>query len=258
MTLALSQTGLLTVRSLRTLRRQPVYLAFSLVQPLVWLLLFGTVFSAIGKLPGFGEDSYLAYLTPGVVAMTAMLVANWAGTTFIQDIERGVMERTLSSPVRRGSLVAASVCYQGISMVILGLLVFGAAWVAGVRYSGSWVGVPVAIGLAVLLAAAFTGLSDALALLLRSQEALIGLSQFLTLPLSFLSSVMIAPELMPSWVASAAKWNPLDWAASGSREALSANPDWGLVGRDAAQLTVLALVLGFVAAGAFRAYQRSS
>ncbi|SHM29787.1 ABC transporter permease [Cryptosporangium aurantiacum] len=257
MTLALTQTRLLTVRSLRTLGRQPVFLAFNLIQPLLWLLLFGTVFSAIDRLPGIG-DSYLEYLAPGVVAMTAMLTANWAGSDLIQDIERGVMDRTLSSPTRRGAIIAASIVYQGICMVILGLIVFAAAWLAGVRYPGSWVGVPVTIGLAVLLAAAFTALSDALAVLLRSQNALIGLSQFLTLPLSFLSSVMIAPSLMPSWVASAAKWNPLDWAATGSREALSASPDWALVGRDAAQLAALALVLAVAAVSAFRTYQRSS
>ncbi|WP_035857172.1 ABC transporter permease [Cryptosporangium arvum] len=257
MTLALAQTGLLTARSLRTLGRQPVYLAFSLVQPLLWLLLFGSVFTAIGRLPGFG-GSYLEFLTPGVVAMTAMLTANWAGTTFVQDIDRGVMDRTLSSPTRRGAIVAASIVHQGISVVILGALVFGAAWLAGVRFPGSWVGVPVALGLAVLLAAAFTALSDALAVLVRSQEALIGLSQFLALPLSFLSSVLMAPGLMPSWVASAARWNPLDWAAVGSREALSASPDWGLVTRDAVQLAVLALVFAVGAVGAFRSYQRGS
>lgn len=256
MTLALAQTRLLTERSLRTLGRQPVYLAFSLVQPLIWLLLFGTVFESVGRLPGF-SGSYLEYLTPGVVAMTAMLSANWAGTTFVQDIDRGVMDRTLASPTRRGAMVAASVAHQGITVLILGLLVFGAGRLAGVRFPGSWVGIPVALGLSVLLAAAFTALSDALALLLRSQEALIGLSQFLTLPLSFLSSVLMAPDLMPSWVASAARWNPLDWAATGSREALSATPDWGLVGRDALQLAALSLVLAVAAVGAFRRYQRS-
>ena len=169
---------------------------------LLWLLLFGSVFKAIGQLPGFG-DSYLSFLTPGIVALTAMLSANWAGTTFVQDIDRGVMDRTLASPTRRGALVAASIAHQGISVLILGVLVFGAGWLAGVRFPGSWVGVPVALGLSVLLAAAFTALSDALAVLLRSQDALIGLSQFLTLPLSFLSSVLMAPELMPSWVATA-------------------------------------------------------
>ena len=257
MTLAVTQTRLLTARSLRTLGRQPVYLAFSLVQPLIWLLLFGTVFESIGQLPGF-SGGYLEFLTPGIVAMTAMLSANWAGTTFIQDIDRGVMDRTLASPTRRGAIVAASIAHQGITVLILGLLVFGAGWIAGVRFPGSWVGVPVALGLAVLLAAAFTALSDALAVLLRSQDALIGLSQFLALPLSFLSSVLIAPGLMPGWVATAAAWNPLDWAATGSREALSASPDWGLVSRDAVQLFALTTVLAAAAVGAFRSYQRSS
>ena len=62
----------LTLRALRTLSRQPMYLAFNLVQPMVWLLLFGQLFTRLADLPGFGSNSYLEYLTPGVVVMTAV------------------------------------------------------------------------------------------------------------------------------------------------------------------------------------------
>lgn len=258
MTLALSQTQLLTTRALRALGRQPAYLAFSLVQPLIWLLLFGKVFTAIGRLPGFGSHSYLEYLTPGVVAMTAMLTATWAGGNLIQDIDRGVMDRTLSSPTRRGAVIAATVVYQGLTMVVLALLVFGLAWLAGVRYPGGWAGVPITVGFAVLLTAVFTGISDALALLLRQQEALIGLSQLLTLPLSFLSSAMLPPGLLPSWVGTAARFNPLNWAAEGSREALFGHPDWTVVLRDAGLLAGLALLTCWGAIAAFRAYQNAA
>ena len=74
MTLAITHARLLTGRSLRTLWRLPAYLLFTLVQPMVWLLLFGQLFRRIGDLPGFGGN-YLAYLTPGVVVMTAMMSA---------------------------------------------------------------------------------------------------------------------------------------------------------------------------------------
>ena len=64
MTATVLQTRLLTARSLRRLSRQPALLMFTLVQPLVWLLLFGALFQRISALPGFGADRYLDYLTP--------------------------------------------------------------------------------------------------------------------------------------------------------------------------------------------------
>ena len=252
-----SHSFFLTVRSLRTLSRQPMYLAFTLIQPIIWLLLFGQLFKRLSDLPGFGANSYLEYLAPGVVVMTAMFSAGWAGTSFIQDMDRGVMDRHLTSPLRRGALIVGSLAYQGVTTVIQSLIVIGIALLSGARFAGGGVGVLVVVGFAVLLALVFAALSDAVALLVRQQEALIGVSQFLTMPLTFLSSVLMAPALMPGWVADVARFNPVNWAAAGSREALSADPDWGLVGRDLGLLLGLMLVMAWLATRAFRSYQRS-
>jgi ABC-2 type transport system permease protein len=253
----LMHSGYLTARALRTLSRQPMYLAFTLIQPMIWLLLYGQLFKRLSDLPGFGPGSYLEYLTPGVVVMTAMFSAGWAGTSFIQDMERGVMDRNLTSPVKRGALVAGSLAYQAVSTVIQSAIVIGIALLSGARFDGGLPGVLVVFGCAVLLALAFAALSDAVALLVRQQEALIAVSQFLTLPLTFLSSVLMAPSLMPGWVGDVARFNPVDWAAAGSREALSATPDWGVVGRDLGLLLALALIMAWLATRAFRSYQRS-
>jgi ABC-2 type transport system permease protein len=253
----LAHSAFLTVRSLRTLSRQPMYLAFTLIQPMIWLLLFGQLFKRLSDLPGFGADSYLEYLTPGVVVMTAMWSAGWAGTSFIQDMDRGVMDRNLTSPVRRGALITGSLAYQAVTTVIQSVIVIGIALVSGARFDGGVSGLLVLIVFAVLLALSFAALSDAVALLVRQQEALIGVSQFLTTPLTFLSSVLMAAALMPGWVADAARFNPVDWAAAGGREVLSANPDWGLVGRDLGLLLALMLIMAWLATRAFRAYQRS-
>jgi ABC-2 type transport system permease protein len=254
----LRHSAYLTGRGLRTLARQPMYLAFTLIQPMIWLLLFGQLFKRLGDLPGFGGTSYLEYLTPGVVVMTAMWSAGWAGTSFIQDMERGVMDRSLTSPVRRSALVTASLAYQAVITVIQSVIVIGIALLCGARFSGGLPGVLVMIGGAVLLALAFAALSDAVALLVRSQEALIGVSQFLTTPLTFLSSVLMAPALMPGWVANVARFNPVDWAAVGSREAVTPTPDWALIGRDLGLLLALALLTAWLATRAFRSYQRAS
>lgn len=257
MTTFANHSGLLTVRSLRTLSRQPAYLLFTLVQPMVWLLLFGQLFKRIAELPGFGAESYIGYLTPGVIVMTAMMTAGWSGTTFVQDMERGVMDRSLTSPLRRGALISGSLAYQGVVTVVQSVIVFAVGLAAGARYAGGLPGVLVVLACAVLLAVTFAALSDAVALLVRQQEALIGVSQFLVLPLAFLSSVMIAPALMPGWVAEVARFNPVNWAAVASREALTADPDWSLVLSRAGLLLALAVLFGWLATGAFRAYQRS-
>jgi ABC-2 type transport system permease protein len=251
-------TGLLTARSVRTLRRQPAYLAITLVQPMIWLLLFGQLFKGISVLPGFGTGSYLEYLTPGVVVMSAMFTAGWAGTSFIQDMDRGVMDRNLAAPLSRAALIGGSLAYQAITTVIQSLIVFGIGLAAGARYAGGIGGLFVVLLCAVLVAVIFAALSDAVALLVRQQEALIGVSQFLTLPLSFLSSVMMAPAAMPGWVGDVARFNPVDWAAVASRQALTADPDWSAVLGRLGQLAALAVVMGWLATRAFRAYQRSA
>ncbi|WP_262850721.1 ABC transporter permease [Mumia quercus] len=257
MTTVITHTRLLTGRSLRTLGRQPAYLALTLIQPLVWLLLFGELFRNVVELPGFGGSSYLTYLTPGVVVMTAMFSAGWAGTGFIVAMDRGVMDRDLSSPVSRTALIASSLASQSVTIAVQALIVMVVGVVAGARFDGGVAGWVVVVVAAVLLGAVFAALSDAVALLVRQQEALIGISQFLTLPLTFLSSVMLPSALMPGWVAEAARFNPVDWAAVASREALSASPDWSVVAERLGLLLALGLVLAWLATRAFRAYQRS-
>ena len=108
-----------------------------------------------------------------------------------------------------------------------------------------------------LLTVVFAALSNAVALLARDQNALIGISQLLSLPLAFLSSAIMDPQLAPSWLASIATYNPLDWAVVVSRETLAASPDWGSVWPRLGALTALAVLMSWLATKAFAAYQRS-
>ena len=257
MTTALTHARLLSGRSLRTLSRQPAYLLFTLVQPMLWLLLFGQLFRRVTELSGFGGGSYLTYLTPGVIVMTAMSTAGWAGTSTVQDMERGVMDRTLISPIRRPVLVTAGLAHQTLVTVVQSLIVFGAGLLAGARYSGGVLGVLTVLGCAVLLALIFAALSHAIALLVHQQEALIAIAQFLVLPLTFLSSVMIAPAVMPSWVGRVARFNPVDWAAVAGREALQVTPDWGVVLDRGALLAALAALMSWLAVRAYHIHQKA-
>ena len=221
--------GFLTMRSVRTLLRQPAYLLITLVQPVIWLLLFGQLFKSVVSIPGFTDryGTYLEFITPGVIMMTALFSSGWAGTVYIEDMTIGVMDRLLASPVRRGAMMTATLAYQAITTLIQTLIVFGIAWVAGARWAGGWAGVGITLVCAVLIATVIAALSNAIALLVRQQEALIGISQFIVLPLQFLSSAVMDTDLSPGWVQHVARYNPVDWAVVASREALSAEHGLG-------------------------------
>jgi ABC-2 type transport system permease protein len=242
----------------RALLRQPAYLAITLVQPVIWLLLFGQLFRNVVHIPGFaGGGSYLDFITPGVIVMTALFSSGWAGTVFIEDMDRGVMDRLLASPVRRGAMIIGTLAYQALTTVVQTLIVFGIACAAGARFAGGAVGVLVTVLAAALIAVVIASFSDAIALLVRQQEALIGISQFIVLPLQFLSSAIMDTHVAPAWVRHVARYNPVDWACVAARSALSGHPEWGAILPRLALLAALALAMGWLATRAFRSYQRS-
>ncbi len=255
----LTHSAYLTMRGVRALLRQPGYVAITLVQPAIWLLLFGQLFKSVIHIPGFtpGAGSYLEFITPGVIVMTVLFSSAWAGTVYIEDMKRGVMDRLLASPVSRGAIMVGTLAYQSITTVIQTLIVFGIAYATGARFPGAAVGIPLTLLAAVLLTVVFAALSNAVALLVRQQEALIGISQFIALPITFLCSAIMDVALAPAWVRHVARYNPVDWAVVVSRQALSADPDWGAVLPRLGLLAALAVVMAWLATRAFRAYQRS-
>jgi ABC-2 type transport system permease protein len=241
-------------RGVRALLRQPWFVAITLVQPVVWLLLFGALFENVVPAP---NGDYIAYLTPGIVVMSALFSSGWAGMGFITDAERGVMDRLLVSPVRRGSVMTGSLLNQQVTTVVQTLVILVLGFATGARFPGG-VGIMLVFVVSViLLAAAFASYSNALALLLRSQESVIGAVNFVVLPLSFLSSMLVPTDALPGWIAAIAQWNPVDWAVVIGRQTLSADVDWSVVGPRFGGLLALAVVAAALAARSFSSYQRS-
>jgi ABC-2 type transport system permease protein len=257
MTALIQQSTAMSARQLRALVRQPMYVVITIVQPLIWLLLFGALFKRVTDLPGFTAGSYIDYLTPGMVVMSALFSAGWNGMAMLTDINGGVLDRFLTTPARRGPLVAGPLLQAVIVVLIQSVVIILLGAAAGASFSGGAAGIAVLLACAGLLGAAMAGLSNALALLTRQEESLIGAVQFLVLPLAFLSTIFMAEALLPGWIADVARFNPVNWAIEAARSALSTNVDWGLVLPRLGGLAALALLTGWWATRAFRAYQRS-
>jgi ABC-2 type transport system permease protein len=245
-------TVYLALRDLRALWRQPWFVAVTLVQPLIWLLLFGELFKR-----SFGGDSYIAYLAPGIVVMSALFSSGWSGMATIEDINRGVTDRLLVSPVRRSALIAGRVAQSAVVIVVQSVIMVLIALAVGASFAGGVLGVVVLVLLAAVLGSALAALSNALALVTRQEESLIGAVTFLVLPLTFLSTALVNAELMPAWMRTVADVNPVDWAIEAGRSATAADPDWGLVATDVGLLVSLLVVCGMLATRAFRSYQAS-
>ena len=231
MTTIATHTTWMTQRQVKALVRQPAYLIIQIIQPAIWLFLFGSLFRKVAELPGFGAPSYLDYLVPGVVVMSALSTSMWSGMTVLEEIDRGIMDRFLVLPLRRSAIINASVVMQSISTAIQSLIIVGLGLAAGARYPGGAVGLIVLLVVSVLVAVVFSALSNTIGMLARQRETIIGLSVFLLLPLTFLSTAFMAPALMPHWMRIVADCNPVNWALEAARAAMSATPDWARVAR---------------------------
>jgi ABC-2 type transport system permease protein len=256
-TVALRHTFFMFDRHVRNLVRQPVWVVILLVQPFFWLVLYSQLFRRIVELPGFGTHSYIEFLTPGIVVMTAFFTGTWNGMSMINDLDRGVIERFLATPAARSSLVLGHVLQASLNAVIQGIIVLGIGFLMGARVGAGVAGWIVVLLAAALVAACFSGLSNGIALVARREETMIAVSNFIGLPLLFISSTLIAVELMPSWMQWAARFNPVEWGVRAAREAVQPSTDWGSVGLYLGLLVAVTAATCAFATWCFRAYRRT-
>lgn len=245
------------MRQVRNLLRQPWYVAITIIQPVIWLLLFGALFQSVASLPGFETHSYIDFLAPGIVIMSALFSNGWSGMSIIEDLDRGVMDRFLITPVHRGAIIAGRVVEEAMVTIVQSVIIIVLAWIVGAHFPGGWMGVAILIISGIILGASICSLSIALALLLRKEESVIAASNLILLPLTFLSSAFMQENLMPPWMRFAAGFNPVDWAVNTGRQAILNRIDPGYLLVHGGLLLLFVLVCGWLATRSFRSYQRS-
>jgi ABC-2 type transport system permease protein len=254
---AAQDTFSMLVRHQRNFLRQPVWLVFALTQPMFWLLLYSQLFRRIVDLPGFQSDSYVQFLTPGIVVMTAFFGATWSGMAMIDDLDRGVIPRFLATRTSRSSLIVSQVLHSAIISTVQTVIILGTAWLLGARVERGVAGWLVIIAVAAMVAAGWAGISHGIALLVRREEPLIAILNFFGLPLIFLSAILIAETLMPGWMRWASKLNPVNWGVVAAREMSNLDTDWGRVGLYLALLAAFVALTSALATRAFAVYRRT-
>jgi len=252
-----AHTTLMTGRQLKAIARQPAYIVIMLIQPVIWLFLFGSLFRRVVELPGFGASSYLDYLVPGVVIMSALSASMWSGMIVLEEIDRGIMDRFLVLPLHRSAIINASAVQQSLVVAVQSVIIVLLGWAGGAHYAGGVPGLIVLVAAAVLIAILFSAFSNTVGMLARQRETIIGINTFLLLPLTFLSTAFMPKALMPHWMQIVASCNPVNWALEAGRSAMTANPDWARVAVQGGGLALLAIAVTALSVLTFRAYQKS-
>jgi len=249
-------TGWMVVRQVRNLMREPIWIAMMLIQPMLWLVLYGQLFKHVGA-QGASNGSYVEFLTPGVVAMNAFFGGMWSGMAMISDLDRHVIDRFLAAPTVRVAIVLSQVIRAGVTAVIQALILLLVALALGVRVHGGVAGWFVVFAGAALLCAVFAGFSHGIALLMRREASMIAAANFVGMPLMFLSSILVSVALMPGWISAIARYNPVNWGAQAMRNAVLEGGNWGATGTYLALLVAVTAATSLFATWCFRAYQRS-
>jgi ABC-2 type transport system permease protein len=201
------------------LQRRPSTLVAGILQPLIWLLLFGALFAKApaGLLPG--GVSYGRFLGAGVIVFTAFSAALNAGLPVMFDREFGFLNRLLVAPLRsRTSIVLATVLYITSISLVQTLAIMLAAWALGYGWPGP-LGLLLVLVTLLLLLAAVTALSLGLAFALPGHIELIAVIFVVNLPLLFASTALAPIAFMPGWLGWLAALNPLTFAIEPIRAA---------------------------------------
>ena len=200
--------------------RNPFVLVVSLVQPIIFLVLFTEVFgnvagSAVNRgLPG---TSYETYLVPAIAIQVALAAAITSGVGLVNDIENGMFEKVLVTPMNRTAVFVGKTAAEVFRIAVQIAIILGLGVFLGAEIATGVVGVIGIIAVGILFSLWFVAFSNALAILTRDQESTIIGANLLQFPLLFLSSAFLPLEALPSWIQTFARFNPVTYGVDAAR-----------------------------------------
>jgi len=206
----------ITELELRKLRHDPTQLFTRAVQPALWLLIFGQVFTRIRAIPT-GDLNYLDFMTPGILAQSILFMSIFTGLAVIWERDLGILHKLLVSPTPRVALVLGKAIGAGIRSLSQVVVIYAIAYALGVGMDWNPLAL-LGVVVAVLLGSAlFSAFSLAIACLVKTHERLMGIGQLMTMPLFFASNAIYPIEIMPRWLQVISYVNPLTYLVDALR-----------------------------------------
>jgi len=206
----------------RKLRHDFTELLTRAVQPVLWLVLFGSVFARARVIPT-GDLPYLDFMAPGILGQSALFVSIFYGVGIIWERDLGITNKFLVSPTPRAALVLGKALSAGVRSLSQAVIIYAVALVLGVKLSWNPLALAGVLAAVVLGAALFATFSLIIACLVKTRERFMGIGQLLTMPLFFASNAIYPIGLMPEWLRAVSRVNPLSYEVDALRALMLQN-----------------------------------
>jgi ABC-2 type transport system permease protein/oleandomycin transport system permease protein len=249
---AVSDTLTITRRNLLVWVRVPAYIVFTVIQPVMFVLLFAFVFG--GAIPVKGT-TYVNFLMPGIIAQSAAFATFGTAIALAQELQKGVIDRLRSMPMARSAVLAGRLLADTLRMLITILIIVGVGYAVGFRFQNGWVPAVLMVvlatvfGLAICCIAAFTGLA------IGDEESVQAFGLIWLFPLTFVSSAFVPVSSMPGWLQAFANNQPVTYVVDTMRALALGGPIQADLWKSIAWLAGIFIV--FVPL-AIRAYKRAA
>jgi len=211
-------TRSVTLRYLTKLIRNPTLFGTSLVEPLVFLVLFSQLFQNLGVFLPNVPGGYLPYLLPGIVIISALISSPQSGVSIANDLNSGFLSKMLLTQISRPAILLGRLLTDMVVVLLQCTVTIVAGIGMGVKVYYGLPGVLLMLLTVAFLEFAFSGIFLAVGMATRKTETINGVAGFLGLPLMFVSSAMFPTSFLPSWARTFSSFNPLSYAADAMRE----------------------------------------
>jgi ABC transporter DrrB family efflux protein len=250
---AVSDTLTITQRNLLVWMRVPAYIVFTIIQPVIFVLLFRYVFG--GAIPVDVPGGYVNFLIPGIIAQTAAFATFGTAIALAVELQKGVIDRLRSMPMARSAVLAGRLTADTIRMTVTILIVLGVGYAVGFRFQNGFgpavgmVVLSIVFGMAICCIAAFTGLA------IGDEESVQAFGLIWLFPLTFLSSAFVPIDTMPGWLQAFANNQPVTYVVDTMRALALGGPVAANLWKSIAWLAAIFIVFAPLAV---RAYRRAS
>ena len=212
---AVTDTLTITRRNLLVWMRVPAYIVFTVVQPVIFVLMFRYVFGGAIRVSVAG--GYVDYLMPGIIGQTAAFACFGTAIALAQELKKGVIDRLRSMPMARSAVLAGRLVADTLRMLITILIVLAVGYAVGFRFSNGaglavgMVALATLFGVAIATISAFTGLA------IGDEESVQAFGLIWIFPLTFLSSAFVQISSMPGWLQAFANNQPVTYTIDAMR-----------------------------------------
>jgi len=227
------------LRQLKKYWRSKPRMIGSLAQPLLFLVALGFGFGPIFQAAGGGN--YIDFLAPGIIAMSVLFTAMFAGIEVIWDRQFGFLKETLVAPVSRAKIMLGRTLGGATVASLQGFLVLLISFLIGFRVINILY-IPVALLLMFITAMFFTSLGTAIASKLEDMQAFQLIMNFLIMPIFFLSGALFPLDSLPKVLVTITRFNPLSYGVDGIRGALTGVSHLGM-GMDFSVMIIITAII---------------